>query len=82
MSLAQLDTIGLAELVAQAALLERIDRKYVVPRNALPALTDAAPAGTRIVLRHGERLSRGRRVHDSGASAQWLQPSHERFYHR
>jgi hypothetical protein len=60
MSLAHLEPIGLSELIERAALLERVDRKYVVPRAVLPTLFAAAPAGTR-VLEHSDRRTHGYR---------------------
>ncbi|GGN66471.1 VTC domain-containing protein [Actinoplanes lobatus] len=39
--------ISLDELVGEAALLTRLDRKYVLPATALPALLDRMPAGVR-----------------------------------
>lgn len=60
MSLDQLEPIDLAELVERAALLQRIDRKYVVPRAELRELIAEVPAGTR-VLEHSGRRSHGYR---------------------
>ncbi len=60
MNLAQLEAIGLAELIERASLLERVDRKYVVPRSVLPALIAAAPTATR-VLEHSGRRTHGYR---------------------
>ncbi len=42
-----LEPIDLAELTAQAELLTRIDRKYVLPVDGLAALLADLPAGTR-----------------------------------
>jgi hypothetical protein len=42
-----LPPIGLAELQETAALQTRVDRKYVLPLDALPALLAALPDGTR-----------------------------------
>jgi hypothetical protein len=50
-----LDGIGLDELVAEAALLTRVDRKYVVPRAALPALLASVPTSTRVLEIAGQR---------------------------
>ncbi|MGB0099595.1 MAG: polyphosphate polymerase domain-containing protein [Nocardioides sp.] len=47
--------IGLDELVAEAALLARVDRKYVVPRTDLPAVLAAVPASTRMLEIEGRR---------------------------
>jgi hypothetical protein len=46
-TLADLPPIDLAELTADAALMTRVDRKYVLPSSALPGLVDALPDGTR-----------------------------------
>lgn len=47
--------IGLDELVAEAALLTRVDRKYVVPRADVPRLLDAVPGSTRVLDIDGRR---------------------------
>lgn len=60
MSLAQLAPIDLVELIERAALLERIDRKYVVARAALPDPMAEVPTGTR-VLEHAGRRTHGYR---------------------
>lgn len=60
MSLAWLEPIDLAELVERAALLERIDRKYVVARAQLAQLIAEVPDGTR-VLEHGGVRTHGYR---------------------
>ncbi|MBO3739044.1 polyphosphate polymerase domain-containing protein [Actinoplanes flavus] len=41
--------ISLDELVGAAALLTRLDRKYVLPAMALPDLLDRMPAGVRVL---------------------------------
>jgi hypothetical protein len=41
--------ISLAELVEEAELLTRFDRKYLVPMADLPAILDGLPAGTRVL---------------------------------
>jgi hypothetical protein len=41
--------ISLAELVEEAELLTRIDRKYLVPIADLPAILNGLPAGTRVL---------------------------------
>ena len=55
MSLHDLEPVGLAELVGEAGLLQRVDRKYVVPRALLPGLLAAAPTGTRVLEIDGRR---------------------------
>ncbi|MEO5662961.1 MAG: polyphosphate polymerase domain-containing protein [Nocardioides sp.] len=63
MSIELLAPIGLDELVEQAALLERIDRKYVVPRAALRDLVAQAPPGTRVLEHEGRRTHGYRSVY-------------------
>ncbi|PUA81261.1 polyphosphate polymerase domain-containing protein [Nocardioides currus] len=63
MSLDRLAPIGLAELVERASLLERVDRKYVVPRALLPDLLAAAPTGTRVLELDGRRTHGYRSVY-------------------
>ncbi|WP_430784422.1 polyphosphate polymerase domain-containing protein [Actinoplanes sp. G11-F43] len=41
--------VSLAELVGEAALLTRLDRKYLLPAGALPTLLDRMPAGVRVL---------------------------------
>ncbi|MBA4608401.1 polyphosphate polymerase domain-containing protein [Aeromicrobium sp. Marseille-Q0843] len=43
----RLEPVGLAELVQDAALLTRVDRKYLVRADAVDELLEDAPAGTR-----------------------------------
>lgn len=47
--------IGLDDLVAQAALLTRVDRKYVVPVPAAEALLEQLPTGTQMLDIEGRR---------------------------
>ena len=47
--------IGLGDLVAQAALLTRVDRKYVVPVPAAEALLEQLPTGTQMLDIEGRR---------------------------
>lgn len=47
--------IELEELVAEAELLARVDRKYVLPRRELPTLLDRLPASTRALEIDGLR---------------------------
>ncbi|MDI6100085.1 polyphosphate polymerase domain-containing protein [Actinoplanes sp. NEAU-A12] len=54
------DPISLDELVGEAALLTRLDRKYLIPATALPALLDRMPAGVR-ALQIGHRRTFGYR---------------------
>ncbi|MDM7832554.1 polyphosphate polymerase domain-containing protein [Cellulomonas edaphi] len=53
---AALAPISLAELDAAASLQTRIDRKYLVPTRALPALLDALDPGVRALEIDGERV--------------------------
>lgn len=55
--------IGLDELVEQAALLERIDRKYVVARAELRDLIAHGPAGMRVLEHEGRRTHGYRSVY-------------------
>lgn len=50
-----LAAIGLDELVAEASLLARVDRKYVVPAATVPALLAAVPGSTRVLEIDGRR---------------------------
>ena len=52
-----LPTVGLDELNAQAALLTRVDRKYVVPAADLDLLLTGIP-GLRVLEVGGKRESR------------------------
>ncbi|MFC7531107.1 polyphosphate polymerase domain-containing protein [Actinoplanes sp. GCM10030250] len=47
--------ITLAELVVQAALMTRLDRKYLVPAAELPGVLDRMPAGVRMLEIEGRR---------------------------
>jgi hypothetical protein len=53
--LAGLAPVALADLVEEAALLARVDRKYVVPVAALDELLTALPQGTRVLEIGGRR---------------------------
>ncbi|MEU4692847.1 polyphosphate polymerase domain-containing protein [Actinoplanes sp. NPDC023714] len=48
-------TISLEELVSEAALLTRLDRKYLIPAAELPELLDRMPAGVRMLEIDGRR---------------------------
>ena len=63
MSIELLAPIGLDDLVEQAALLERIDRKYVVPRASLRELIAEVPGGTRVLEHEGRRTHGYRSVY-------------------
>lgn len=54
-AIADRPAISLAELVAAAELLTRVDRKYLVPIADLPAVLDGLPAGTRVLDINGRR---------------------------
>jgi len=58
-----LEPIGLDELVARAALLTRVDRKYVVPMHALDAALAGLEPGTRALEFDGRRASAYRSVY-------------------
>ncbi|PZU44189.1 MAG: molecular chaperone [Microbacterium sp.] len=51
-------SIDLAELTADAELLTRVDRKYVLPRSELASVLSALPRGTRVLEIDGERAQR------------------------
>ncbi|BBH71127.1 VTC domain-containing protein [Actinoplanes sp. OR16] len=48
-------TISLEELVSEAALLTRLDRKYLLPAAELPGLLERMPAGVRMLEIGGQR---------------------------
>lgn len=52
---ARFRTVGLDELVAEASFMTRVDRKYVVPRAALPAVLAGLHDTTRVLEIGGER---------------------------
>ncbi|MBY8850335.1 hypothetical protein K7G98_18670 [Saccharothrix sp. MB29] len=54
-TLARLAPVGLAELIDRAALQTRVDRKYLVPVDALPRLLGGLPADTRVLDVDGAR---------------------------
>lgn len=54
-ALARFAAIDLEELVAEASFMTRVDRKYVVPRAALPAVLAALHDDTRVLEIGGER---------------------------
>jgi hypothetical protein len=52
---ARFGAVGLDDLVSEAALLTRVDRKYVVPRAALPTIVQALHSDTRALEIAGAR---------------------------
>jgi hypothetical protein len=58
-----LQAIGLPELVATAALLERLDRKYVVPLELLEPLAPALRRSHRVLAVDGRRVFRYRTLY-------------------
>lgn len=52
---AHLSSVSLEELVAEASLLTRVDRKYVVPVGDAYHLLESAPADTRVLEIEGRR---------------------------
>ncbi|WP_051722692.1 polyphosphate polymerase domain-containing protein [Streptomyces albus] len=54
-ALGELPPIGLDELLACAMLQTRVDRKYVLPADALSALLTRLPADTRVLEIDGDR---------------------------
>ncbi|TIC86330.1 polyphosphate polymerase domain-containing protein [Nocardioides sp. GY 10113] len=61
--IASFPPIALEDLVARAALLTRVDRKYVVPLDALADLLQALPDETRALEIDGQRSQRYRSVY-------------------
>jgi hypothetical protein len=57
-ALARMASVGLAELVARAALQTRVDRKYVVPADAVPLLLEQVAPHARVLDIGGERTFR------------------------
>ncbi|MEU4741925.1 polyphosphate polymerase domain-containing protein [Actinosynnema sp. NPDC023658] len=62
-ALARLAPVGLAELVERAALQTRVDRKYVVPADALPHLLDQLAPHARVLEIDGDRTFRYQSVY-------------------
>ncbi|MFI9010901.1 polyphosphate polymerase domain-containing protein [Actinosynnema sp. NPDC053489] len=62
-ALAGMAPVGLAELVERAALQTRVDRKYVLPVEALPRLLDHLAPHARVLDIDGERTFRYRSVY-------------------
>lgn len=57
-ALQRFDAISLDDLVSEAALMTRIDRKYLVPADAVPALLAALDSDTRVLEIAGRRSFR------------------------
>ncbi|MER5263415.1 polyphosphate polymerase domain-containing protein [Actinosynnema sp. NPDC002837] len=57
-ALARMTPVGLAELIERAALQTRVDRKYVVPSDALPHLLEQLAPHARVLDIGGERTFR------------------------
>ncbi|SDR21835.1 polyphosphate polymerase domain-containing protein [Thermostaphylospora chromogena] len=62
-ALARLAPVGLAELIDRAALQTRVDRKYIVPVEALPQLLDQLAPHVRVLDIDGGRTFRYRSVY-------------------
>jgi hypothetical protein len=62
-ALARLTPIGLTELIDRAALYTRVDRKYVVPLEALPPLLEHLTPYAQALDIEGERIFRYRSVY-------------------
>lgn len=74
----RLPAVGLAELNAAAALLTRVDRKYVVPAADLDALVTGVP-GLRVLEVDGRRTSRYESTYlDTVDLASWSGAAHAR----
>ncbi|CAN7405885.1 polyphosphate polymerase domain-containing protein [Microbacterium sp. LjRoot45] len=56
--LGALDTVGLDRLNAEAELQTRVDRKYLLPASALPAVLADLPAGSEVLEIDGEHALR------------------------
>lgn len=78
-SLARLAPVGLAELVDRAALQTRVDRKYVVPLDALPRLLDDLAPHARVLDIDDERVFRYESVY---FDTPWLVSYHGAAYRR
>ncbi|GAB2976129.1 polyphosphate polymerase domain-containing protein [Saccharothrix stipae] len=57
-ALARMAPVGLAELIERAALQTRVDRKYVIPAEALPRLLEQLAPHARVLDIDGERTFR------------------------
>ncbi|MCE7001052.1 polyphosphate polymerase domain-containing protein [Saccharothrix sp. S26] len=62
-ALARMAPVGLAELIERAALQTRVDRKYVVPAEALPHLLEQLVPHARVLDIDGGRAFRYRSVY-------------------
>ncbi|MFV2088276.1 polyphosphate polymerase domain-containing protein [Micromonospora sp. LOL_021] len=78
-ALGEMPPVDLAELIECAALQTRVDRKYVVPLTALPALLSQLPAGTRVLDIDAERTFRYESVY---FDTPWLASYHCAAYRR
>lgn len=78
-TLDRLRPVGLEELNAAAELQTRVDRKYIVPRDAVPDVLAQLPAGTEVLEVGGERLLRyASRYFDTPALDSYLGAAHGR----
>jgi len=78
-ALEALRPLGLEDLNAAAELQTRVDRKYILPRTALPAVLAQLPAGTEVLEVGGERLLRyASRYFDTPALDSFLGAAHGR----
>ncbi|MDG4767423.1 polyphosphate polymerase domain-containing protein [Solwaraspora sp. WMMD406] len=78
-SLAELEPVGLAELVDRAALQTRVDRKYVVPLATLPMLLSQLTPHAQVLDIDGERSFRYESVY---FDTPWLASYHGAAYRR
>ena len=77
--LADLDPIALDELLERAALLARVDRKYVLPTEDLPALIGGLPGGLRVLSIDDRRSFRYRSVYfDTPELTSFMAAAHRR----
>ncbi|WP_326555139.1 polyphosphate polymerase domain-containing protein [Micromonospora sp. NBC_01813] len=78
-TLAEMDPIGLAELIDCAALQTRVDRKYVVPLSELPPLLSQLTSYAHVLEIDGERSFRYESVY---FDTPWLASYHCAAYRR
>ncbi|WP_328476687.1 polyphosphate polymerase domain-containing protein [Actinoplanes sp. NBC_00393] len=71
--------IALDDLVGEAALLTRLDRKYLIPATELPGVLDLMPAGVRMLEIEGRRGFAYRSVYfDTAGLDAYLAAAHRR----
>ena len=79
MSIDQLRTITLDELIDRADLLTRVDRKYLLPAESLPAVLRGLPADARVLEIDGRRCFTYRSAYfDTPGLDSYLATAHRR----